>query len=53
MNGVNVETFQKNVQIHLHHIRCGIGQSMLNTSGSVNPLVSSQLSGNSQATMER
>ena len=53
LNGVNVETFQKHVQIHLHHIRCGIGQSMLNTSGSVNPLASSQLSGNSQVTMER
>uniref|UniRef100_A0A1I8NSU1 DIRP domain-containing protein n=1 Tax=Stomoxys calcitrans TaxID=35570 RepID=A0A1I8NSU1_STOCA len=28
--GVNVETFQKHVQIHLHHIRLGIGQSMMN-----------------------
>ncbi|XP_061390607.1 protein lin-9 homolog [Musca vetustissima] len=30
--GGNVETFQKHVQIHLHHIRLGIGQSMMNTS---------------------
>lgn len=34
--GVNVETFQKHVQIHLHHIRLGIGQSMMNTSGAGN-----------------
>ncbi|XP_075158270.1 myb-interacting protein 130 [Haematobia irritans] len=30
--GANVETFQKHVQIHLHHIRLGIGQSMMNAS---------------------
>lgn len=33
--GVNVETFQKHVQIHLHHIRLGIGQSMMNTSANM------------------
>lgn len=33
--GVNVETFQKHVQIHLHHIRLGIGQSMMTANGSV------------------
>ncbi|XP_073833771.1 myb-interacting protein 130 [Musca autumnalis] len=33
--GVNVETFQKHVQIHLHHIRLGIGQSMMNASANM------------------
>ncbi|KAM7348446.1 myb-interacting protein 130 [Cochliomyia hominivorax] len=53
LNGVNVETFQKHVQIHLHHIRCGIGQSMLNTSGNGNPLSSSHLGGGASGTMDR
>lgn len=53
LNGVNVETFQKHVQIHLHHIRCGIGQSMMNTSGSANPLSSSHLSGGASGALDR
>uniref|UniRef100_A0A1A9WGD3 DIRP domain-containing protein n=1 Tax=Glossina brevipalpis TaxID=37001 RepID=A0A1A9WGD3_9MUSC len=40
LHGVNVETFQKHVQIHLHHIRLGIGQSIMattaNNSNSIN-----------------
>ncbi|XP_065363917.1 protein lin-9 homolog [Calliphora vicina] len=53
LNGVNVETFQKHVQIHLHHIRCGIGQSMMNTSGSTNAIASSHFSGGAAGAMDR
>ncbi|XP_037826485.1 protein lin-9 homolog [Lucilia sericata] len=53
LNSVNVETFQKHVQIHLHHIRCGIGQSMMNTSGSANAITSSHIGGGAAGAMDR
>lgn len=53
LSGVNIETFQKHVQIHLHHIRCGIGQSMMNTSGSAAIPISSSFMGAAAGAMER
>ncbi|KAI9589699.1 protein lin-9 homolog [Glossina fuscipes] len=47
LHGDNVETFQKHVQIHLHHIRLGIGQSiMATTSNNSNSNNTSNTDGN-------